>query len=665
MRPLSSTLLEAQMVASFRPHVKVEVDNALPAVAHPTYTRLFAGTEPSSRHALYIPSDGSLIRARLERREEKLYLQRVVNPGASSGYSVWTYMNKASKEANICLCGHGARVLLIYVKDTNDREILYRESTDYGATWSAETRIIFPVVAAVLWVAASVSPSGTVALFYGGSNHVVYAMRNFGNTWQSPRSWPHYEAIRNIKGISCAYGTDWDLVVCGEGRGGEAKVWTLVYGDGSEVSVGSWSPPVELTMAESNSNVSFLDPCLARVDTFRIFFTEKYTGSGSYKRAFWSYTPSGDSFLTAQWREPVPFNLSPSYGVALAGDANNLWLSTSSELWRGGLGSTLDLTKDVLEADVVESSSGGGATLVLRNDDGRYNSVADGSTSPLRKGARVRIFPGYVTSQGAETSPGPSFWVRGLELRSGGGNAQLALHLEDAWSLLEQWRARRQHNWDLGTAPVEDIVAFILARVGLEVSVINSSDTFKEHRPSFTVHPNSGAAAAVTRLIGTVPDTLFLSGGAPRLKLLSAADTVDYSYGTDHPITRGSYLVQSSRYNRIQAYGDGVLHETIDWEQLGQVTDRLLQVYDLNLNTVLKAQERGKSLLALEEASISVGSIETPPNCGLELYDLVEVTDPAAGLAASRRRVVGIRLRYSRGPGRRPAYYHTLTLAGV
>ena len=665
MRPLSPTLLEAQMSANFRPHVKVEVDNALPSVAHPTYTRLYDGTEPSSRHALYMPSDGSLIRARLERREEKLYLQRVVNPGSSSSYSGWTYMNKASKEANICLCGHGARVLLIYVKDTNDREILYRESTDYGATWSAETRIIFPVVDAVLWVAAAVSPLGTVALFYGGSNHVVYAMRNFGSTWQSPRSWPHYEAIRNIKGISCAYGTDWNLVVCGEGPGGEAKVWTLVYGNGSEVSPGSWSPPVELTKAESDSNVSFSDPYLAKVDTFRIFFTEKYTGSGSYRRAFWSYTPSGDSFLTAQWREPVPFNLSPPYGVALAGDANNLWLSTSSELWRGGLGSTLDLTKDVLEADVLESSSAGGATLILRNDDGRYNSVADGAASPLRKGARVRISPGYVTSLGPETSPGPSFWVRGLELRSGVGIAQLTLHLEDTWSLLEQWRARRQHNWDLGTAPVEDIVAFILARVGLEVSVINSSDTFKEHRPSFTIHPNSSAAAAVTRLIKTVHDTLFLSGGAPNLKLLSAADTVDYSYGTDHPITRGSYLAQSSRYNRIQAYGDGVLHETIDWEQLGQVTDRLLQVYDLNLNTVLKAQERGKSLLALEEASISVGSIETPPNCGLELYDLVDVTDPAAGLAASRRRVAGILLRYSRGPGRRPAYYHTLTLAGV
>ena len=105
-------------------------------------------------------------------------------------------------------------------------------------------------------------------------------------------------------------------MVCGEGPGGEAKVWTLVYGNGSEVSPGSWSPPVELTMAESNSNMSFSDPSLAKADTFRIFFTEKYTGSGSYKRAFWSYAPSGDSFLTAQWREPVPFNLSPSYGVA-------------------------------------------------------------------------------------------------------------------------------------------------------------------------------------------------------------------------------------------------------------------------------------------------------------------------------------------------------------
>ena len=653
------------MGANFRPHLKVEVDNALPAVAHPTYTRLYDGTEPTSRHALYMPSDGSLIRARLERREEKLYLQRVVNPGASSSYSGWTYMNKASKEANICLCGHGAQVLLIYVKDTNDREILYRESTNYGADWSEERRIVFPVVDSVLWVAAGVSPLGIVALFYGGSNHVVYAMRKLGSTWQSPTYWPHYDSIRNIKGISCAYGTDWNLVVCGEGPGGEAKVWTLVYGNGTEVSGGAWSPPMELTMAESNSNVSFLDPCLAKVDTFRIFFTEKYTGSGPYSRAFWSYTPSGDSFLTAQWREPVPFNRSPSYGLSLAGDSKNLWLSTASELWRGGLAQTLDLTEDVLEADVVESFSGGGATLLLRNDDGRYNSAGAGSTSPLRKGARVRISPGYVTSLGAETSLGPSFWVGGLELRSGGGSAQLALHLQDGWSLLEQWRARQQHSWDLGAAPVEDIVAFILARVGLEISVINSSDTFKYHRPSFTIHPNSSAAAAVTRLIKTVPDTLFLRSGVPNLKLLSAGDTVDYSYGTDHPITRGSYLVQSSRYNRIQAYGDGVLHETIDWEQLGQVTDRLLQVYDLNLDTVSKAQERGESLLALEASSVSVGSIEAPLNCGLELYDLVDVTDPGAGLAAAKRRVVGLRLRYSRGPGRRPAYSHTLTLAGV
>ena len=275
-------------------------------------------------------------------------------------------------------------------------------------------------------------------------------------------------------------------------------------------------------------------------------------------------------------------------------------------------------------------------TGLRRPSERAQEFVSSRATSPLR----VRRPP-----------PAPPFGFEGWNSVPAVVTLNWALHLEDAWSLLEQWRARRQHNWDLGTAPVEDIVAFILARVGLEVSVINSSDTFKEGRPSFTIHPNSGAAAAVTRLIRTVPDTLFLRGGVPHLKLLSAADTVDYSYGTDHPITRGSYLVQSSRYNRIQAYGDGVLYETIDWEQLGQVTDRLLQVYDLNLNTVLKAQQSGESLLALEEASISVGSIESPPNCGLKLYDLVDVTDPAAGLAASRRRVVGIRLRYKPGSG--------------
>ncbi|MDO8615527.1 MAG: hypothetical protein Q7T33_07280 [Dehalococcoidia bacterium] len=48
---------------------------------------------------------------------------------------------------------------------------------------------------------------------------------------------------------------------------------------------------------------------------------------------------------------------------------------------------------------------------------------------------------------------------------------------------------------------------------------------------------------------------------------------------------------------------------------------------------------------------------------GQELYDVIEVTDAGAGLAAARRRVLGLELRYATGES--PAYEQRLALGGV
>lgn len=49
-------------------------------------------------------------------------------------------------------------------------------------------------------------------------------------------------------------------------------------------------------------------------------------------------------------------------------------------------------------------------------------------------------------------------------------------------------------------------------------------------------------------------------------------------------------------------------------------------------------------------------------NCGLEMYDVVEVTDAPAGLSAAKRRVAGLSLRYSAGQG---LYEQRIILSGV
>jgi hypothetical protein len=82
--------------------------------------------------------------------------------------------------------------------------------------------------------------------------------------------------------------------------------------------------------------------------------------------------------------------------------------------------------------------------------------------------------------------------------------------------------------------------------------------------------------------------------------------------------------------------------EDLDWPQVELVFDELEQVSDVNLTTTTKAHERGAAILRRAALAASSGTILVPLNCGQELYDVVAITDPRAGLAAAKRRVLGL-----------------------
>ena len=61
---------------------------------------------------------------------------------------------------------------------------------------------------------------------------------------------------------------------------------------------------------------------------------------------FMTHTDSSISVLSDNfWREPVPFNLSSEYGVAMAHSGNYCWLSNANGVWRSSLAeANLDIT---------------------------------------------------------------------------------------------------------------------------------------------------------------------------------------------------------------------------------------------------------------------------------------------------------------------------------
>jgi len=656
MRSLSPTLLAAQRQASQRPYLKVEAFDRAAGVARLYFNRLYTGTEPDYYHAVTMPGDGSLIRARLDPSTYDIYLQRVVNPGPGSDFSSWTGQGTSSAGAGTALCSRGASVLF-FVVGLDQKTIYCKESTDYGATFTVWSQVVTAPYPVTL-MAADISTAGIVALFYVAAA-TIYVVRKSGGSWGSATAWPH--SLSSVSGLACIYSGDWNLALAGEDASGDARVWTCIYGDGSAQPVYTWSAPAEVTRASSGSQVEFRATSLALPDVYRLFFVEKYTGSQSYQRPQWSHSLASATFSDNLWREPVPFDLQAAYGVALTYGQGYAWLSTPSGVWRASLTpASQDLTADVLWLTAAVGPTFGHLRAELRNDDGRYNSLGSGA---LRAGSELAVSPGYYTSAGAEASPGPSYWVEAWEHRSGPGVARLVLHAQDGWGLLGQWRARHQFRWAAGEASVLELLRFVFARAGLEVVAPSPSSTLTGHTPAFTIHPGEAGAEVARRLLALVPDVLFFRERQAYLKLPAAGDPTDYTYGLDHPLLEGRYRSGPTPVNHTQVYGNGVMAEYFSWDSIDQVQDRLRQVHDLNLTTLAQAQDRAQTEGQRQERASLGGEITVPVNCGQELYDVIEVTDPGAGLSAARRRVAGLALEYSTTA--RPAYRHRLALGGV
>lgn len=663
MRTLSSTLLAAQKSSARLPYVKVEILDRVSGITRLHWARLYTGSEPDFHHAATMPGDGSLVRARVDPASNQLYRQRVASPGSGSDFSPWTVVCTVSSASCIALAGHGSRLLLFYV-DTDQRTITVRESTDYGATFGSATPIT-TAGATVGWLAAALNNSDVVCLFYsvGGT---VYAVKRTGGTWGSPSAWTNSAAA--ITGIGCAYYGDWNLVVCGQDSAGRNKVWTCVYGDGYSQSPGSWSSLAELTVASPGSNVEFRCPYVNLTDVFRLFFVEKYSGTASYSRLYWSHSLATSEYISNLWREPVPFNLTSNYGLAMAHSSSHAWLSTPSGVWRAPLlPSSLNVTEDVIALSARAGPASGMMQIDLRNDDSRYS----GPPSPIKLGSEVLFSPGYRTVQGIEVSSGPAYWVEawtyhllvGADPRVCPGT--FIIHATDAWGLLERWKARRQFAWAAGTKSVFQLLNFILARAGLEFSSFSNSGALVNHCPAFTISPGESGKTAVLRLLSMVPDALYFRGNCGYVVNPQASDGSVYAYGTAHAILEAEYTERARQANRVQVFGlpsSVAMTEDWDWEEIDLVYDRLAQVHDINLDTEAGAHARGEAMLRHAAIESEAGYIVAPLNCGQELYDVIDITDALVSLTAAKRRVLSLHHTYDTRKG---IYTLKIGLGGV
>ena len=653
MRTITNALLTAQTAASGRPHVRVEALDMLAGVARPTTTRTHTGAEEAFHHAAAMPADGSLVRVRLSSADGALWVQRTADPGPASDFSPWTRLDTAATACNVAACSHGASVLVFFRDPSNPRIVRVRESADSGRTWAARRVAATLAAGAVDWLAAAFSATGTPALFLAAADHRLHVTQRPASAWSALQA--HDYALSDVTGLACDYDTAWRLTVTGSDATGRHRLWSATYD-------GAWSPLLEITRADAGSGVTFDAPFLRLADVARLSVVERYTGAGGYQRPLMFSALADTPFDANSWADPVPFPADAPYGAAIAGPADDLWLSTPDGVWHAALDADArDLSADVLWLTMRESPNGGAVTLALRNDDARYNDVGDPDAA-LREGTELRVSPGYLTPGGEEISTGPTFWVTGWERRYGSGEATLVFHAADGWALLAGWRARRQFAWARGEAAMASILGFILQRVGLGLQSANPSQAMLSHRPAFTVHPGETGATAVRRLMAMAPDLLHFRGREAFVRLPQPTDAVSYAFGSYHPVQHMRLAASVPDATRVQVFGAAGVGEAIAWREMPLVGERLRQVNDLNQDTLAKAEAHAAALLHRHHRDTVSGELQAPPNCAQELHDIVDIHPPNA-TAATRLRVAALELDYRRTGT--PKYQQEITLTGL
>lgn len=665
MRSLTSTLLAAQKQATAVPYVKVEAKKKIAGVVRYDWSQLYNGSENDYFHALTMPGDGSLIRARVTLPDDsrKLYRQRVSDPDPESDFSQWTYTGQYNALA-VAAASLGAEVSIFWIK--SNREIRRIKSTDCGVTWGSPELIDYAPTTSIGGLAAAYKPGGDLAIFFADQSS-LYVKKNVDGEWQTKSAWD--KTTGDLSGVACVYNGDWNLVVTGEDSSGNFKLSSLVYGDGGDVTAGNWSGLKELASAPSGGDFEYRQPFLDKTDVYRCFFVEKFTGTEAGNRPFWSHSVLDAKYLDSLWREPVPFNLASEYGLAIAHYGDYGWLTGPSHVYRAGLtAQSLDLTADVIGVRQELGETTGRLTVEVRNDDGRYASPGQDSLAVLDLGCQLDFSPGYVTSEGSESSPGQSFCLEGLEHNSSGGKASLVLHARDGWGALGDWRARNQFRWNKTSdeMSVKEIMAFVLARMGLKLEVKSQSSVITGFYPDFTVSTDNDGRAVIQRLLSFVPDVVLIEGNKAYIVNPLSSDSSDYSYGDEHQVWEGRYYRETTGMNRVQVEGydaEGlILVDNFDWDSIGRLYDRLKQVADRNIGTVDEAGQRGQAYLRKAEIEAAGGSILVPVNCGQQLYDVIDVTDVPAGLDAEKKRVLGLVLVYS---PQRGEYSQRLRLGAV
>lgn len=237
MRTIGAPLTAAQKAAARTPYVTAVVQNNVEHVRRLDYANLNATVNAAGKHDIALAADKSATRVRIEGGFVKHQRILFANHGTPAAWDAWTNLNAAGSQ--VACAAIDTRVIVVYT-DAAATGIRYRESTDSGATFGADTLLLTSGVAVLDLAVAYKNSAGDLAIFWTNASAVVGGNKRTAGVFGGAISNPATFAA--LTGIAATYAFDYELLITGtELTTTKPTVWTQIWGDGSGAGVGVWT----------------------------------------------------------------------------------------------------------------------------------------------------------------------------------------------------------------------------------------------------------------------------------------------------------------------------------------------------------------------------------------------------------------------------------------
>ncbi|MGH2443734.1 MAG: hypothetical protein ACRDFX_11320 [Chloroflexota bacterium] len=596
---------------------------------------------PAARTAAVLTAAKTILRAAVSQSADpnSLTVYRITQPALAAQWNApgTVLAVDVHAAAGCCLVQTGSIIRLFYW--ATGGSIVYRDSSDDGQTWGAETAVLpaYPGTTVCTGITAASTTDLYAAWYTFPQAASVLARTRFTSSWSAwSGTGPTSPAWGQLRGIAIDASSEPAVLVAGVQMRAQRSGIACAAATFDGTTWSAWTALMD--MDTPNNGLSLSNPTVHFNAADGFYYAAanlqdagSVSGTVQNRITVWRST-DGSSWQLAQTVGNVWQN--EAHWLLIAGNAY-AFDNTSVHIGPAPAAPS-DLTADLLSLHISETSDAPSKlTLVLANDRGQYlNHPA------LRDNAQVAIGLGY-NGVSVDTHTG---YIDAVEYRCTPDSNVCIVNCRDLAKYLDQICTKLT---SLAGDTVGQIAIKVCALANVSLAALPGGAQFGTVIPCFVVVPGETWYAALKRL-GSVYDFEIMTRTPAEISIRErlAGEPSGWSYGQE---TLGVAWQQSAdQPNIVRVVGSSstssnIFAEVQDAANLAASgAHRYQHVVERMCDTAAKCLLAAQLALRDDQTQSQTGSLTVSINPQHEVLDVITITDARVGLASQRARIRSI-----------------------